>query len=75
MPLYYFHCQACDKTSEILVRSGETAECPHCGGTKLEQQISKPATPGRTKGIIQSARAQAAREGHFSNYSRAERKK
>jgi putative FmdB family regulatory protein len=75
MPLYYFHCRTCDKTSELLIRGSETAECPHCGATNLDQQIAKPATPGRSKEIIRSARAQAAREGHFSNYSRSERKR
>ncbi|WP_269099284.1 hypothetical protein [Mangrovicoccus ximenensis] len=36
--------------------------------------MSRVAPPGKAKGILASARKQAAREGHFSNYSASERK-
>ncbi|NTV10726.1 MAG: zinc ribbon domain-containing protein [Zoogloea sp.] len=75
MPLYDYRCPACDKTFELLVRSSTVPQCPACGSQQLEKLISKPATPGQSAGIIKSARAQAAREGHFSNYSAAERRK
>jgi len=74
MPLFDFHCQSCDKTSELLVRSSDTAACPHCGSTQMEKLLSMPAAPGQTKGIIQRARQQANKEGHFSNFSAKERK-
>ena len=39
------------------------------------RQISAPVPPGQSKAIIASARRQAAREGHLSNFSKAERGK
>jgi len=42
MPIYEFHCAACDRDSEILVRSSrwKGAKCPHCGSTKLDKKLS-----------------------------------
>lgn len=42
MPIYEFHCEKCEKDSEILVRSSnwKGAKCPHCGSTKLEKKLS-----------------------------------
>ena len=73
MPLFDFHCRDCDKTFELLVRSGGDPVCPHCGGSRLEKQLALVAPQGQSAGIIARARAQAAREGHFSNYKASER--
>ncbi|WP_420132970.1 FmdB family zinc ribbon protein [Rhodopseudomonas sp.] len=73
MPLYGFHCGSCDKDSELLVGFSDKPRCPSCGGRKMERMVSRPAPPGKSKGLISAARSQAAREGHFSNYSRKER--
>ena len=75
MPLYGYRCATCDKEFELLVRVSDTPACPTCGSTVLTQLVSRPAPEGRSKGLIQSARAQAAREGHFSHYGRSERPK
>lgn len=75
MPLFDFHCQACDKTFEKLVRSDTQVACPHCGSADVSKCVSKPAEPGKSKALLASARAQASKEGHFSNYSRSERKR
>jgi putative FmdB family regulatory protein len=42
MPIYEFHCEKCEKDSEILVRSQEWkgTECPHCGSKKLSKKLS-----------------------------------
>lgn len=42
MPIYEFHCGACEKDSEILVRSSDWkgAKCPHCGSPKLDKKFS-----------------------------------
>lgn len=42
MPLYEFHCNACGKDSEVLVRSSDWkgAKCPECGSTKLVKKLS-----------------------------------
>ena len=42
MPIYEFHCEKCEKDSEILVRSSnwEGTKCPHCGSGKLEKKFS-----------------------------------
>ena len=73
MPLYSYRCSACHSLFELLVRASDEPACPSCGGARLERQISTPAPEGKTAGIVSSARSQAAREGHFSNYSAAER--
>jgi len=73
MPLYGFHCAKCDKTCELLAGFSERPACPHCGGRRMQRLVSRPAPPGKSKGAIKAARAQAAREGHLSNFSRRER--
>jgi len=42
MPIYEFHCEKCERDSEILVRSTDwkNAECPHCGSKKLSKKLS-----------------------------------
>ena len=74
MPLYGFHCPECDTDVELLVGFAERPKCPSCGGRKMQRLVSRVAAPGRSAGLVKAARAQAAREGHFSNYSRSERK-
>ncbi|RAI38018.1 FmdB family zinc ribbon protein [Rhodoplanes roseus] len=73
MPLYSYHCKDCDKDVELLIRASDTPVCPSCGGPRLDRLLSRTAPEGQSKSLIKSARAQAAREGHFSNYSRSER--
>ena len=72
MPIFDFHCQACGRTFELLMRTDPPA-CPHCGSARVAKQVSAPHAPGRSKEILASARRQAAREGHFSHYSRSEK--
>lgn len=42
MPIYEFHCEKCEKDSELLVRSSKWkgTKCPYCGSTKLEKRLS-----------------------------------
>jgi putative FmdB family regulatory protein len=42
MPIYEFHCEACERDSEILVRSTDwkNSECPHCSSKKLAKKFS-----------------------------------
>lgn len=75
MPLYSYHCANCDKDAELLIGSSDIPTCPSCGGRKLERLVSLPAPAGKSRGLMKSARAQAAREGHLSNYSRSERRR
>ncbi len=74
MPLYSFHCAKCDAYVELLVGSEERPACPNCRSKRLQRMVSRVAAPGKSGGLIKAARAQAAREGHFSNYSRSERR-
>ncbi|KIZ45861.1 MULTISPECIES: zinc ribbon domain-containing protein [Rhodopseudomonas] len=75
MPLYGFHCADCDSDVELLLGLSEKPRCPSCDGRKMTRLISRPAAPGKSAGMVQSARARAAREGHLSNFSRAERRR
>jgi len=74
MPLFDFHCAKCDKTFELLTKLSQVPVCPDCGGA-MEKQLSRIAPAGKAAGIIASARAQANKEGHFSNFSAAEKKR
>ncbi|OYX82934.1 MAG: FmdB family transcriptional regulator [Azorhizobium sp. 35-67-5] len=73
MPLFSYHCPQCDTDVELLVRGSEAPVCPGCGASGLERLMSRVAPAGKSGGIIKSVRAQAAREGHLSNFSRSER--
>lgn len=75
MPLYEYHCQACGRDFETLVRSGSTPACPQCRSTALEKIVSRIAPAGKIEAIRASNRRAAAREGHFSNFSKSEQKK
>lgn len=75
MPFFSYRCTACGEEFETLVRSGETPECPKCRGTSLERLLAAPMVAGKTEAALQGIRARAAKEGHFSNYSRSELKR
>ncbi len=73
MPIYDYQCRECETVFDKLVMSSTVVTCPKCGSTNLEKLVSKPAPPGQSAGIIKRARAQAAKEGHFSNYKASEK--
>lgn len=75
MPIFDFRCKECGNNFELLVLGPTAYECPQCGSSDVDKLVSLPAPKGKTAGIINSARAQAAREGHFSNYAPSERPK
>lgn len=75
MPLFDYQCQQCGHAFEALVRAGQTPACPHCGSTALDKALSRIAPAGKIEAIRMSNRRAAAREGHLSHYSAAERKK
>jgi putative FmdB family regulatory protein len=75
MPLYDYHCKACDAEFELLVRSASVPACPQCTSTDLQRRVSLTAPQGTSGAIMAAGRRAAARQGHFSNYSKAERGK
>ncbi|MGE4530150.1 MAG: zinc ribbon domain-containing protein [Acidithiobacillus sp.] len=74
MPIFDYHCCDCDADFELLVMSSTIPNCPQCGSQHLEKQLSRVAAPSRSAGLMARGRAQAAKEGHLSNFSPAERK-
>lgn len=72
MPFFSYRCPGCDTVFETLVRGDDIPACPQCGATALEKLLSAAAVHGKTKAALAGARAQAAREGHLSNYGKAE---
>jgi putative FmdB family regulatory protein len=48
MPIYEFHCDDCERDSEVLVRSTDWkgTKCPLCGSSKLEKKLSVFASSG-----------------------------
>lgn len=75
MPIYDFHCSACGQAFELLVRGSTEPQCPRCRSSALQRQVSLTAAPGTSQAIIAAGRRVAAREGHFSHYSLADRAK
>jgi putative FmdB family regulatory protein len=75
MPIHDYRCQACGHHFETLVRGNSTPACPQCADTALDKLVSRIAPQGTSAAIVASARRAAAKEGHFSNYSKAERAK
>lgn len=73
MPLRDYRCRACAAQFEALVRGESVPACPRCGAADAERLLSRIAPAGRSAGVVASARRQAAREGHLSHYSAAER--
>jgi putative FmdB family regulatory protein len=46
MPLYEYHCSACDHDVEILVRDLESKpNCPECGSANLTKLLSVIGSP------------------------------
>jgi putative FmdB family regulatory protein len=46
MPLYEYHCNACECDSEVLVKNfDEKPDCPQCGSKKLTKLLSVIGAP------------------------------
>jgi putative FmdB family regulatory protein len=56
MPIYEFHCQKCERDSEILVRSSDWkgTACPNCGSKKLFKKFSVFASANAIGGDVPS---------------------
>lgn len=74
MPMFNYHCSDCGADFELLVMGSTSPACPQCASSNIIKQISRVAAPGRSAALIARARAQAAKEGHLSNFSPTERK-
>ena len=51
MPLYEYHCEACNADSELRSASEKPA-CPQCNSTKLTKLLSVAAAPNMTGGSL-----------------------
>lgn len=72
MPLFSYRCQPCGHEFETLVRGDDKPACPACGAADLQKQVARIAPDSKLKSVIADGRAAAAKEGHFSNYSKGE---
>ncbi len=43
MPIFDFHCSACQNQFEDLVFGDEKAVCPKCGEQNIERMVSAPS--------------------------------
>ena len=73
MPLYSFHCSACDAQSELLMRSDETAICPACGSDKMERLPSWLAPDLKMEKIRKAGRARPPLRATFPISARRKR--
>jgi len=51
MPIYEFHCEECERDSEVLVRTADWrgTKCPECGSARLEKKLSVFASGGQSE--------------------------
>ncbi|WP_422846101.1 FmdB family zinc ribbon protein [Acidovorax sp. M2(2025)] len=75
MPLFDYHCKACQAEFELLVRSSTVPTCPHCGSTDLEKCVSRIAPAGKIEAIRMAHRRAAHAQGHFNHYSPSDQAK
>jgi len=75
MPIHDYHCRTCGADFELLVLGSSVPLCKACSSPDVERQMSLTAAPGKSAAIVAAGRRAAAREGHFSNYSSADRAK
>jgi len=76
VPIFDFRCRRCEHTFEaILLSRDEEVRCPTCDSPEIVKLVSPIAPPPQSQALVKQARAQAAREGHFSNYAASERPK
>ena len=47
MPLFSYHCAACDTEFEALVLGADQPACPDCGGADIEKLLSRLAREPR----------------------------
>lgn len=74
MPIHDYRCRRCGADFELLVLASHEPACKACGSTELQRHtVPLTAAPARSGAIIAAGRRAAAREGHFSHYSRAEK--
>ena len=61
VPLFDFHCRACGRTFEALVRK-DAPSCPHCQSTDLEKLLSSFAVSSseRSQQAADKSRKKAA---------------
>ena len=64
MPIYEYHCQACDERFDKLVRSSQQEDvdilCPACQSSKVRRLISAPAVHTGDQGSPQQGAAEPA---------------
>jgi putative FmdB family regulatory protein len=75
MPIHDYHCRTCGADFERLVLGSNVPLCKACNSADVERQVSLTAAPGKSAAVVAAGRRAAAREGHFSNYSAADRAK
>lgn len=75
MPIHDYRCRNCGATFELLVFGSTVPACKPCGSLAVDRQVSLTAPQGTSRAVIAAGRRAAAREGHFSHYSKAERGK
>ena len=73
MPLFDYHCTACRRDFELLLRGDAVPACKLCGSTAVERQVSLTSAQGTAKATIAAGRRLAASQGHLSHYSKADR--
>jgi putative FmdB family regulatory protein len=73
MPIHDYHCRSCGAAFELLVLGSSVPLCRACASPDVQRQVSLTAAPGKSAAIAAAGRRAAAREGHFSNYSAADK--
>ena len=66
MPLFDFVCKACGKEFETLVMGSAKPQCPACGSTELEKQMSTFAVRGGSSASCSGSKCSGCAGGSCS---------
>lgn len=64
MPIFEYHCNACDADFEVLVRSGTVPACAKCGSGNLQKLLSLPAIKSETTHALAMKAAKRRDKAH-----------
>ncbi len=73
MPIFEYHCRACEHDFELLVLKGTSPACPKCQSAELERLMSIPAVKSDSTHALAMKAAKKRDSKQASEMNRAQR--